>query len=250
MKNIFNILILSFLATISFAEISNPKGLFMDANNMYDSANYQDAAGVYQTLLDENYQSKTLHYNLANTYYKLGDLAKSILHYEKALKIAPKFKEAQINLEIARKSLIDKHEVSREGFVHWISSFIGFNTDFWAWLSIISLFVALLAFAFSKRMHKPLLKKVAHIKFIFFSVAFTLLLFLSFMKYQAETTHYAAIISTTSVTLKSEPNLASESTKVLHEGSKIIILAQSNGWVHARFGANEGWVEESSLSYI
>lgn len=250
MKKIVYIITFLFITSISFGEISDPKGLFKEGNIAYDSSDYEKATEIFQTLVDENYQSKELYYNLGNTYYKLGNLSKSILYYEKALKLSPNWEKAIKNLSIARKSLIDKHEKSREGFVHWISSFIGFSADFWAWLSILCFFFGWIAFVVYKRLSYSWKKRLAYIKFIFFTGAFVLLLFLSFMKYQSETQHYGAIVNTPSVTLKAEPNLTSESVFVLHEGSKIVVLSSQNGWIEARFGSTVGWVEEESLSFI
>lgn len=249
MKLIISILTV-FLGATSFSEISDPEGVFIAANEAYDSTNYKEANDLYTILLDEGYKGKELYFNFGNTNFKLGNLALSILYYEKALKISPNWDKPIKNLAIARKSLTDKHEQTRLGFSQWISGFVGFTTDFWAWMSILCLLVAFIAFIGYKKLNSDLMRKVTKAKFIGFSVLFFLLVGVSIIKYHVERSSSAAIITSSSVTLKSDPSITSESIFVLHEGSKMVILAQEDNWLKVRFGSQEGWLEESSLSYI
>lgn len=250
MKKLIHLLCLIIFSNSLFSEISDPEGVFLEANRYYDSLKYEDAQGVYETLLNENYISKEIHYNLGNCYYKQGQLASAILHFEKALKLAPNWEKAEKNIEIARKSLADKHEATREGFTQWLSSFVGFSTDFWAWLSILILFFSFLAYVVAKRIKKRFLIEIAKLKFIGFLILFFALVGITIVKFQSENNKSSAIIMNPSVTFKSDPNITSESVFVLHEGSKVVVISSVDGWVEARFGANVGWIEQEVIAFI
>ena len=47
-------------------------------------------------------ESADIYYNLGNSYYKIGDIAKAILNYERALILKPANKDIRSNLEIAK----------------------------------------------------------------------------------------------------------------------------------------------------
>lgn len=242
-------LLLSF-CFVAKAEISDPEGLFVEANNLYDSSNYEQALTYYETLVEEGIESSELYFNLGNTYYKLGVYPKSILFYEKANKLSPNKKHIDKNLEIVRTKITDKQERTRMGFATWISTFFGFSVDFWAWTSIVCLLFVLIAFVIFKRTNKSLFKKSARIKTFVYSFLFLLFVVVSTIKYNGEINSTTAIVMEPSITIKTEPNRVSDNAFVLHEGSKIVILSQQNDWSEIRFGANEGWIENQNIEKI
>jgi hypothetical protein len=250
MKKAIVLLIILVFASLAKAGISDPKGVFKEANKQYESSNYEQALTYYQTLVDEKIESSELYFNLGNTYYKLSNFPKAILFYEKANKLSPNDKYTLNGLELARTKITDRQERTRIGFSAWVSTFFGFTVDFWAWMSILSLLFSLVAFVFYKRIEKTLFKSTAKIKMYVFGVLFILFVVVSFIKYNVEVNSNLAIVMEPSVTLKTEPNKISENTFVLHEGSKIVVLREENEWSEIRFGANEGWIENSNIEKI
>lgn len=67
-------------------------------------ANYKMAAQLYQSAIDEGDDSWAAHFNLANTYFKLGDYGHACLNYEKAMAIDPFKPETAENLALARQA--------------------------------------------------------------------------------------------------------------------------------------------------
>ena len=64
-----------------------------------------------------------VYYNLGNSYYKIGEIAKAVLNYERALLLQPGNADIRANLEVARAKTIDKVEpVPEVFFVSWIKS--------------------------------------------------------------------------------------------------------------------------------
>ena len=74
---------------------------FDEANAAYAEGRYGEAAAMYQSLLDEQPDAQ-VYYNLGNTYFKQGELAQSILAYERALRLNPNDKDAKYNLAFAQ----------------------------------------------------------------------------------------------------------------------------------------------------
>lgn len=63
---------------------------------------YQQAAAAYESLLASGLSNAGLHYNLANTYFRIGELGRAILHYRRAEKLEPNDERTASNLKYAR----------------------------------------------------------------------------------------------------------------------------------------------------
>ena len=126
-----------------------------EGDSAYIKEDYTAAIQIYEALL-KNGEAAEVYYNLGNSYYKIGEIAKAVLNYERALLLQPGNSDIRANLEVARAKTIDKVEAIPEVFfVSWIKSLINsMSVDAWATLGIISfilLIVALYSFIFSKQ---------------------------------------------------------------------------------------------------
>jgi uncharacterized protein YgiM (DUF1202 family) len=126
----------------------------------------------------------------------------------------------------------------------------GFSVDFWAWVSIVCLLFALIAYVVVKKSSKAFFKNVAQIKVYVFAFLFLFFVGISFVKYNNEITSNTAIVMEESVIIKSEPNRSSDNVFELYAGSKVVIISQQNNWSQVRFGANEGWIKDSNVESI
>ena len=79
-------------------------------NLAYQEGAYADAIEAYEAVLEAGYRSSGLEYNLGNAYFKAGELGRAILHWERALELAPGDADAQANLELARSLTVDAVE--------------------------------------------------------------------------------------------------------------------------------------------
>ena len=102
---------------------------------------YASAIQIYEALLKEG-EAAEVYYNLGNSYYKAGDIAKAILNYERALLIQPGNADIRANLEIARAKTIDKViPVPEVFFVSWTKSLINcLSVDAWAKVGVVCFF--------------------------------------------------------------------------------------------------------------
>ncbi|NKB22966.1 MAG: hypothetical protein GKR87_00920 [Kiritimatiellae bacterium] len=99
--------VLAFLST-SFAEKdigtlppAKLQTIFSEANRAYDENRFQGAIEGYTSLLSKGLYSKELLFNLANTYFKNGQLGHAILHYRRAWYLSPRDPEIIANLRFA-----------------------------------------------------------------------------------------------------------------------------------------------------
>ena len=60
---------------------------FNAANSQYNETNYSKAIELYESILDDGFESFPLYYNLGNTYFRQNYIGQSVWAYNKALKL-------------------------------------------------------------------------------------------------------------------------------------------------------------------
>ena len=199
-----------------------------EGDSAYMRNDYSSAIQIYEALLTKG-AAADVYYNLGNSYYKAGNIAKAILNYERALLLEPGNSDIRANLDIARAKTMDKVDIAPEiFFITWINAIINANSaDGWAIWGIVS-FVLLLAglylFIFSK---KVVLKKIGFI----FAIALLFLtvcsnIFASKQKERLLNRDFSIVIDP-SVTVRSTPSESGTSLFILHEGSKVFMKDNS-----------------------
>ncbi len=71
----------------------------------------EEAALQYEIILSKGFRNGQIHYNLGNTYYRLGEVGKAILNYRKARRLMPGNAEIDANLRLAKNSIEDKEAI-------------------------------------------------------------------------------------------------------------------------------------------
>ena len=113
MKHAALLAILSIFASHALCA-ADASSSFSDGNNAYvaaaslpgdeAAASYAKAVECYEQALKDGGPSWTAEFNLGNSYYKLGDYGKALLHYERALATDPLKPETRANMEQLRKT--------------------------------------------------------------------------------------------------------------------------------------------------
>lgn len=80
------------------------------ANRFYQDGAFQEALSDYESIAAAGFESPDLYYNLGNAYFKVGNLGRSILSYERTLKRKPGDSDASANLALARSLTADEIE--------------------------------------------------------------------------------------------------------------------------------------------
>ena len=249
-KKLIHIALL-FVSFGAFAQ--NMQDVFEKANEAYRSSFYEEALSGYHKIDSLGLQSTDLYYNLGNTYYKLNQIAPSIFYYEKALLLDPNNEDAKQNLAFAQRMTIDAFETLPKSIFQKFNEAIIYpiNYDDWAWVCIVvalMLSFFFLLYYFSTGTNK---------KRLFFSLSLVSLgLFLLSMSFVIKAKHFAnhdkpAIIFSSKVSVKSEPNEASLKAFELHEGSKIQILETIDVWYKIKLPDGKvGWLKNESVKNI
>lgn len=223
-----------------------------DADSAYVKGEFQKAIDYYETLLEEGV-SDELYYNLGNSYFKMDNIGKAILNYERALLLNPGNNDIQANLVISRSKTVDKVEPLPElFFISWTKALMNQSSaDGWAkWA--ISFFILFLIcsfiYVFSKQI---LIKKISFglaILFIFFTLGTH-----AFARHQKKVllSRDTAIVMTPSVTIRSTPSESGTALFILHEGRKVGIKDTVGEWKKITLEDGKvGWINSSDLEII
>ena len=83
----------------------DPDDRFKQACEAYSRNAFAEAEALFLQLAQEAPSDPALPFNLGNTYYRLGDPAKAVLWYHRALRLDPGDPDIHTNLRIAREDL-------------------------------------------------------------------------------------------------------------------------------------------------
>ena len=81
---------------------------FQTGNSLYQAGDYEGALEAYLGLYEAGLESGELHYNIGNAYFRLGELGRAILSYERARLALPRDENVRTNLELARSLTADQ----------------------------------------------------------------------------------------------------------------------------------------------
>lgn len=223
-----------------------------NADSAYVHGEFQKAIDYYEALLVKGV-SDEIYYNLGNSYFKIDNLGKAILNYERALLLNPGNNDIQANLIISRSKTVDKVEPLPElFFISWTKALMNqASADGWAkWA--ISFFILFLVCSFLYVFSKQIL-----IKKISFSLGILFILFTigthAFGRQQKKVllSRDTAIVMTPSVTIRSTPSESGTALFILHEGRKVGIKDSVGEWKEITLEDGKvGWINSADLEVI
>ena len=248
--NIFNVLI-----------ANNP--ILAKADSLYLKKEYYSAIKYYEESLKKDGLSSDVYYNLGNAYYRSNMLGKSILSYERALRLDPENSDAKFNLEFVKSKLVDNNISDDRNFITRVFDSIVniFNTNTWAYISIVLLLLLLTSIACYIYSNKIVIRKYG-----FFSGFIFLFLFCSSISFSLLAANKVANGARAIVVEKStmlsrnpeSPKSASDEVFLLHEGSSIEILdsvqsttdKECSLWYKTEINGNHAWIKSTSVERI
>ncbi len=223
------------------------------ANTAYQKGEYKAAINEYELVLKTHVESPEIYFNLANAYYKTGQIAPAILNYERAKLLAPGDKDIAYNLKIAQAQVVDKLKVVPQIFYRrWIASVRNlFSADMWSYFSIALFILCLMGFAMYLYSNKTGIKKLGFfLAFIALIFSITTYAFASVKTAELTNREYAIIFSP-SVTVKASPDESGTELFVLHAGTKVKVLEQLGDWSQIQLSdGNEGWLKKTAVEQI
>lgn len=243
-------LYITILALVS-AVMPMQADLLEEANSHYQAGRFAEATELYRQAIEQE-PSGDAYYNLGNAYFKQGELAQSILSYERALRIDPGHTDAKHNLEFARTRIMDNIRDTDSFFIaSWLRAIrdrVGVNSWLYSsivlfWLMLAGLLVFLLCQGIAVR------------KAGFFGALICLIMTCytganAWSLNERNTERAEAIITRGTVNAKSSPAEVGTDLFTLHEGTKVVIEETVSGWANIHVGPHNGWVQLQYLERI
>ncbi len=246
--------ILSFALPLMVSGMSRPEAeaLIIQGNTAYADGRYDHALVLFDSARTE-YGSAALFYNIGNCHFKLNDIPRAILFYERALRLAPGDDDIHANLDLARQQVVDRVNALPSFSLGntWSSFRGGRDVDQWARRSLWGGTVLFMFLAVALLVRTTALRRA-----IYAAAGIALLFTITAIGFAAArraevTSDQEAIIMTAKVDVRSEPRDAGTVLFVLHKGTKVEVLQQENGWNEVRLpNGNVGWMPTPAMETI
>ena len=227
---------------------------FKQANDLYNSGYYKEAIGRYDSILASNQHSAEMYFNLANCYYKLNEIGPSIFYYEKALQLSPNDSDILNNLGYAQKMTIDAiQEVPESGVSKLLNKTLNrLSVDGWATRCVGLSFLFVILFLGYYLSYSETKKRLFFISSCGVLIVLFISLGLLFKKDSLDNNTHPAIVFVKEAEVNSEPNLRSETSFTLHEGTKVLVIEDYNDdWLKIKLlNGKTGWMTRSELKAL
>lgn len=220
------IVLFTFLSLSVFAQETDSTSIFQQANYAYQNGDFETAVQQYETLKETGSISENATFNLANAYFKKGEIGKSILNYERVLKQNPKNADAIKNLAFVKTNLEQSlDELPELFFITWWKNIVYyFEANIWAWIAVAFAWFALIALAFYFFSKNILFKKTAFSKLVVFTIVAVFSFFVSKINSGAIGAKTEIILTEKQSQAKDAPSENAQNADVFYEGTKLKVL--------------------------
>lgn len=223
--------------------------VFKEGNKAYNNKAFLKADSLYSSIESKGFYSSELYYNWGNTNYKLGNIPETIYYYEKALKLSPGNQEIIHNLKLANKKIADKNTIKTSSRIDdVIYSYIKSSTNLWANISIVLMIISGTLFVLFIASRNNKFKKLFFYMAISILLIGTITIYISSLQNNKLSIKEYGIVFEPSIELKMEPSDNSSTAFVLHEGTKVKLLNENEGWYEISFDKGQiAWIKREAL---
>lgn len=232
---------------------SQNEDLFSEATEFYNKGEYTKAIENYKQILESGQHSAAIYFNLGNCYYKTNAIGPSIYYYEKALLLSPNDSEIKNNLGYAQNMRLDAiEEVPKTEIAQAYDKVINlFTSNQWAYIAVTLVLFFVLAYLAYYFLRSANQKRIALITGIFSLTLGLLSILMSYLQHEQYRKDNPAIVFSKEVRVSSEPNESSETIFTLHEGTKVNVLEELDGWEKIRIADGQtGWLLGENIRLI
>lgn len=222
---------------------------FYLANLLYKENKYAQAIEEYNKIIANGYENGYLYYNLANSYFKNGQLGLAMLNYERARFFIPSDSDLKSNYDYTKSLLsLAQQEYPANLFLKNIDKiFEGFGID------ALTLLLSLIYTAFCIILIlRIFIKKIK--RFDALSITLLITLFTSTfiaLNRRIDYLNNGAIAVNKEIDAKFEPFDSATIHFTLSLGSKIKVIDAVNNWYKIkRSDEKTGWVNKSEVEMI
>lgn len=254
-------------------EADSPAALFAAGNAAYEAGAYADAIDRYEQTAKTGIVNADLYYNLGNAYFKTGDLGRTVLWYERALRVEPRSQDVRANLGVVRSLLRDQQLVPAQGGIRnaalsWhrrlsASESVAIACGFYALFVLAALWLVFRRTAVMSRLYR-LASWVSPARLFGLTMTQDLVLGMAvsaalaivfggsaYMKVQDARAAQRGVVVTEEVAVFSGPSDDATIQFKIHEGTIVSVRDGRSGWVRVDLpGDLSGWVEETTVERI
>lgn len=232
---------------------ASPEQLWDRANTAYINGDFHTATEVYEQILSRGLTSVKLYYNLANSYFKEGQLGKSVLFYRRALRLAPGNDDIRYNLSVAEARTKDNIEQIPEFFLtEWMRGVRHtMSCTAWSIVSLAALVCALALFLAYLLAQRLPLRKTGFYGTLVAVAVFMLTSWFAMGERREMLDDTQAVVMSLSTAVKSSPDKSATDLFVLHEGTLVEISDRLDNWCEVTIAdGKKGWLECKTIETI
>jgi len=227
--------------------------LFSNGNQAYEKGNYDQAVKLYSQIIQRKTVNGYVYFNLANAYFKKGEIARAVLFYEKAKKILPRDKDIQQNLEYALERTKDKFEPGKTSILFSILKSIHDYLSLNEWTILVAvLFQSLcLIIIFRMLIRSSILRDLSFYSIV--SITFLLIVSILFFSFNITSSQYTtrAVVMVKKAEIRSGPANSYTTLLNVHAGSRMQIVQERKDWFQVKFVTGyAGWIPKESVQII
>ena len=245
----FPLIMIGLIGSISYASTRQEAvSLFFDGNRAYKQGDFKAAIESYEGIVQKGEASGAVYFNLGNSYFKDNQLGKSIVNYERALKIIPRDSDLKYNLKYAMSFLPQREEAGERNL---IARLLAAHRHFYSTDEMILVILVLIFWAGVFYLAGLWVKwSKAMMRMGLFFIAFLIFIFVWQLNVKlADEKNAAVILKTTDA--KFEPRAEATIHFSLHDGNRVTVIKEEGNWVKIkRPDGKLGWVEAANLEGI
>jgi len=254
MRLTYNLKLLLFMLPLFFAGAScfaadtpSAEEIYFEANRAYKEDRYLESIDGYFELIGNGYVNGHLYYNLANAYFRSGQLGRAILNYKRAQLLIPRDADLNFNLLYALDQTQDAVSADqnflRQAFF-WLDE-ITLRELMWFFVVLNILFWGILVLRLFLRPEWTYY--VFIVLLIFWLVGGAAL----GVKWHQLKTDLRAVILVGEVDVLAGPDSNDTVLFKLHEGTIIHRERIEDGWSLIRLSENKrGWLKSSAIEQV
>ncbi|NUO18293.1 tetratricopeptide repeat protein [bacterium] len=217
----------------------------------YNKEDWTGAIQQWESITASGQTSASVEYNLGNAYFRLGNIERAILHYERSLKLNPGDDDAIKNLALANRGIVDQIATAPKLGVwsYLISVRDYFSLGLLRTLLIVSnaclaVIVGVIIYANDR------VREIANRAVLLFAGLAVIVLFLYSWRSSALTNPYA-IVMVEKTDVYSSPSENSTQLFSLHAGTKVSIGEKLSAWTEIQLtDGRKGWIASDDVETI
>jgi tetratricopeptide (TPR) repeat protein len=245
--------VLIFILSLFFLTSGYTQEGFEKGNEFFTQGNYEGAKDAWLAVEQTEGGSFGLYFNLGNAYYRLHDLGRARLYYERALLLEPNSKETLENIQLVKAAQPESIEAIPMFFLkEWMNGIRDiFPVSVWMTIGLVFLWIAFFLYFLDAR--GKLKMPPAYRKWLSAGLMTLGLvgLFGGLSRWKAIKNPGAAVVIPTSTPLKIAPEENSEDVLILYSGTKVFAIDRIGDWQKVELLNGEyGWLPFSSIEKI